>query len=44
LTEATWFRGVGDHSLTNQMELLSNASLLELGESDSANIKIERVP
>jgi hypothetical protein len=33
-----------DHSLTNQMELLSNASLLELGESDSANIKIERVP
>jgi len=33
-----------DHSLTNQMELLSNASLLELGVSESDNIRVERAP
>jgi hypothetical protein len=32
-----------DQSFTNQMELLSNASLLELGVSDSENIQVERV-
>lgn len=29
---------------TNQMELLHNAALLELGVSDSDNIRVERVP
>jgi len=32
-----------EHSLTNQIELLNNAALLELGFSDEANIRIERV-
>jgi hypothetical protein len=32
-----------DQSLTNQLELLANASLLELGVSDSENIQVERV-
>ena len=31
------------HSLTNQLELLNNAALLELGVSDEANIKVERI-
>ena len=33
-----------NHSITNQMELLDNAALLELGASDADSIKIERVP
>jgi len=32
------------HSLSNQMELLHNAALLELGVSDPESIKIERAP
>ncbi len=31
-------------ALTNQLELLRNAELLELGVSDAQNIKIERLP
>jgi hypothetical protein len=31
------------HSLTNQLELLQNAALLELGVSDEGKIKVERV-
>jgi len=30
------------HSITNQMDLLQNAALLELGVADEANIKVER--
>jgi hypothetical protein len=33
-----------EYSLTNQVELLQNAALLELGVSDYDRIKIERVP
>lgn len=33
-----------EHSLTNQMELLSNASLLDLGFSDTKDIAVERIP
>ena len=33
-----------NHSLTNQMELLANAALLELGVTDETAIKVERVP
>lgn len=33
-----------EYSLTNQVELLQNAALLELGVSDYHRIKIERVP
>ena len=33
-----------EHSLTNQMELLNNAALLELGVSEEQRIKVERVP
>jgi hypothetical protein len=32
-----------EHSLTNQMELLHNAALLELGASEEKRIKVERV-
>ncbi len=32
------------HSLSNQMELLHNAALLELGIGDAESIRIERVP
>jgi Domain of unknown function (DUF362) len=31
-------------SLTNYMEIIENAALLDLGKGDSSNIKIERVP
>ena len=33
-----------EYSLTNQVELLQNAALLELGVSEYQRIKIERVP
>jgi len=33
-----------EYSLTNQVELLQNAALLELGMSDYHRIKIERIP
>src|SRR5262245_2973498 len=31
-------------ALTNQLELLNNAALLELGASDAQNIRVERMP